>query len=434
MELRGDLPGDRRELRIQVGPFRVTVTETPGVTLTDREWDDIQLARRSYTAMWGGDGRGVVDDPLDGRDAQSCYRAWHYRAWIRDEMGAGKLVTMRKAGLVPAALSAKKRADPGELLPLDIRFWRVRTGPVASQTGPGVNALDVPLWAVLSAHARSLAPNDEDAQLRIAVMGRIAAFPHGEPKRTVRESERTAIAFTAIQLLAAHGDPSLLYVWSLCPELQDRVVGVRDIDGLYVAPDFRRTEDVLGLPVGSISMDDSLPEVREHKASYPGYFIDNDDAAGVVAGLLDDGLLTLSDLGPSIGRLIVAESADGRLGRQLEEVIALLARPDHRRLAKMLTSSRLFKYLGPLMAGKEPLSRLPAGELTTRLLRETGDGPFSATVSPAEWATSAWAVLDAAAEKYGEATRCTRPTPAPVAAPTDIEAVPAQLPLVAERA
>jgi hypothetical protein len=252
-------------------------------------------------------------------------------------------------------------------------------------------------------------------------MGRIATFPHGERKRTVRERERTAIAFAAMQLLACHGDSSLLHIWSLCPELRDRVVGIRDVHGTYISHDFRRTAEALGLPPGSVRLDNSLEEVRELKASYPGYWVDNADAARILTGLLEEGRFDLVDLAGVVRNLIARELALGADRTQLEEVQALLATPDNVRLAEILTSPRLFRYLIPLIAADRPGPGMARCDLRDRLLTETADGPFSALVVPAASAASAWAVLDAAAVKYGEAERSTRPT-SPAAAPPAVTA------------
>jgi hypothetical protein len=54
LELRGDLPGGRRELRAQVGSFTVVVAEIPARSLNEREWSDIKRARTAYASMWGG--------------------------------------------------------------------------------------------------------------------------------------------------------------------------------------------------------------------------------------------------------------------------------------------------------------------------------------------------------------------------------------------
>lgn len=406
VQLRGDLPGGRRELRLQVGPFSVVVEEIPGRNLTPVEWWDIVRARGSYRAMWGGDGSDVLmNDPLDGRDASCCYRAWHYRADVRDGDGPWKLVVMRKSALDPSALTAGQRADPGELLPGDIRWLTVHADGGC-----------IPLWDALRTWAARLAPRDEHAALRIASMGRIATYPYGDRKRTAREREKTAIAFAAIQLLATHGDPSPLHMWLLCPELRERVVGVHDVEGEYVAPDFTRTEDVLGLQPGSIRLDNSQWEVRDHKASYPGYFMDNDDAARCLAAMLEDRRITVADLGPTICRLVAGESPPWGNSRLFDELVGLVGGPDHGRLAEILTRPRLFKYLIPMLSGAQRLSRMSGDEFRDRLIRETGDGPFSAAVTPARWAANAWAVLEAAEAKYAR-----RPVFHPAAA--DLEPV-----------
>jgi hypothetical protein len=391
-ELRGDLPGGRRELRIRIGSFAVVVVEIPGRSVSDREWREIRRARGSYPAMWGGHDSDVfARDPLDG--AEAPYRAWHYCACVTGDDEPGKLVVMRKVTLAPSELTAEQRADPGDLLPLDIRFWTVRT-----------DVGSAPLWDALRNHARRLAPNEEHPELRIASMGRVAAYPYGEQQRTARERERTAIAFAAIQLLATHGDPSLLYVWSLCPELQDRVVSMYDVDGTHVRPAFKSTEELLGLPNGSVSLDNGSPVVQEHKTTFPGYFVDNEDAARLIAGLLDEGRLTPADLREPTMRLIARESAAGGDQALIDELMALVVEPDHQRLADVLTRPRLFQYLVPLLTGTRPPARMTAAELRTLLLRGTRDGPFSSTVVPAAWAASAWEVMGAAERKYGGAT------------------------------
>src|SRR5262249_4066883 len=135
----------------------------------------------------------------------------------------------------------------------------------------------------------------------------------------------------------------------------------------------------------------------QHRMLFPGYFVDNADAARVLAELVDCGRLTVADLRPSIGRLVESESGMGGAGRQVEELVAL---GDHRRLAEMLTRPRLFKYLAPLLAGGERPARMPAAELRQRLLFETGDGPLSSAVRPAAWSESALRVLLAVDGNY----------------------------------
>ena len=390
MRLRAGLSGGRRELRLEVGPYTVAVVEVPGRSLSEQEWHDILQARRSYVAMWGDAcAETVAGDALDGRDG-GPYETWHYLAWVRDGADPGRLLVMRKARLNAAALSERQRAEPGGLLPSDIRWWRVRT-----------DAGCMPLWEPLRVHARKLAPDDEWADLRIAALGRVAAYPLGERRPSPRKRQRTAVAFAAIQLLAAHGDANLLWAWTLCPEFQHRVLMVTDADGMPVAPDFRRTEDVLGLPARSVELDGSLPEVRRHKATAPGYFIDNEDAGRLLDGLLDGGRLTIGDLRPVIARLVEGEAAAGAT-EVVEEVLALLTARDHARLAELLVRPRLCKYLTPIISGAHPLPGMSFAELQARLVGDTRDGPFSSLVVPVEWAASARAVLDAIDGRYAD--------------------------------
>jgi hypothetical protein len=415
LELRGDLPGGRRELRIQIGSFTVVVAEIPGRSLNEGEWREIQRARNAYATMWGDHDSGVfTDDPLDGM-GDSPHRAWHYCAYVTAEAEPAKLVVMRKVVLVPSELSDEQRVDPGDLLPVDIRFWCVQT-----DVGP------VPLWDALRNHARWLAPHEPQPEFRIASISR-AASPLGE-RRSPGDRDRTAIGFAAIQILAAHGDPSLRYVCSLCPELRDRVTGLRSVGGGWVSPDFTRTEEMLGLPPNTVSLDNRLPVVQEHKTAFPGYFVHNDDAAQVIADLLDEGRITVADLrGPTM-RLLARESALGADTRLIDELASLVVEPDHRRLADVLTRPRLFQYLVPLIAGDRRLSRMSTADFRARLLYDTRDGPYSSTLIPAAWAASAWAVLEAAERKY----RVHPPGPLPlVAAPAWTAAPPPDVPAAA---
>jgi len=399
-ELRGDLPGGRRELRIEVGAFTVVVAEIPGRSLNENEWREIRRARDAYATMWGDHDADVfTDDPLDGR-GNSPHRAWHYCAYVTGDDEPAKLVVMRKVALVPSGLTEEQRGDPGDLLPVDIRFWRVQT-----------DVGSVPLWDALRNHARRLAPHDPQPEFRVASISR-AASPLGV-RRGPTDRDRTAIGFAAIQVLAAHGDPSLLYVCSLCPELRDRVMGLRTAAGRWVSPDFTRTVDMLGLPPNSVSLDNDLPVVQEHKTSFPGYFVHNEDAAQVIADLLDEGRITLEDLRSPTMRLLARESALAADTRVIDELASLIVEPDHRRIADVLTRPRLFQYLVPLIAGYRGLSRMSTAEFQARLLYETRDGPFSSTLLPAAWASSARAVLEAAERKY----RVRSPGPLPRVVP-----------------
>jgi hypothetical protein len=386
--LRTDLPGGRRQLRLDAGPYSVTVTEVPGQAMSGDEWDSVQLARLSYVAMWGCGDRSDIyaTDRMDGLGADAeRYDARHYLAWVRDGVEPARLLTTRKVTLRPAALTAAERADPGEWLPLDVGFWHVRPG-------------GFPLWEPLSAHLRGLAPDDDLAHFRIACLGRVGTFPF--ERRPAARRDATAVAWAATQVLAAHADPHLLWAWTICDEFQDRVMVVHDVDGTPVRPAFIRTEELLGLPRGSVSLDNGLEAVQQHKAGAPGYFVDNDDAAEVLAGLLERGRITIADLWPTIARLVESQAAAGGIGPPLDGMLHTIAASDHRGLAEVLTRPRAMKHLIPLLAGEEPLCRMSHGELRMRLLCETGDGPFSASALPETWSVGAWEMLRAVERRY----------------------------------
>lgn len=394
IELNESLPGGRRELRLDMGDISVSVLEVPGRSLNGAEWKDLQRARRSYAAMWGND--ILAADPFDGREP-SPYDTSHYLARVRDGSGSPRLLTMRRVRVAPARLTRELRANPLPVLPVDVRLWRVRTA-----TG------SMPLWVPLRTRARALAPRNPVAEFRIAALSRTGTYPYGGRGRGERERELTGIAFAAMQLLVTLGDDSLLYVCSLCPEFQDRVLGVTDVTGTYVPPDFTRTEDVLGLPRGAVQLDTSLEMVRRYKIALPGYFIDPGDAAAIIRELLDAGRIALDDLAPSVLRMVRDEMAFGGHPREHED-LAPVASLDHGRLARTLTRPRLFKYLVPLLEGDRPLAGMSVAELRARLIDGTRGRPFSATMRPKAWADRARAILEAAAAKYA------RPAEAPVA-------------------
>lgn len=386
MRLRTDLPGGRRELQVDVGPYSVVVTEVPGPSLTDGEWRDIQLARQSYRTIWGtadSDLSGMPLDPADGRGPEpNLFDARHYLARVRDRgLGMAKLVTARSVALSPELLQQLQR-EPIPLLPPDIRFWRVRAG-----TGW------TPLWDRLEWLARQLAPDHALAGRRIASLGKLAAFPAGQREGAPRRRGLTAVAWAAIQVLATRHDPSLLYVMTVRSELVSHVLSLAGV-GMSFTP----TEEVLGLATGSMTVDNDV--ARWHKVGRPGYWVHSGDAADALVDLLEHRLVTVADLRPTMARLIEGESAIGGAGRELEELLAVRARPNHRRLAALLTRPRLCKYLIPLLRGDEPLAHLSCAELRTRLLFQTRDAPYSCTVMPAAWAASALAVLEAA-EGFG---------------------------------
>lgn len=371
---------------MEVGPYTVVVTEVPGASLSKHERRDIDLTRQSYRTMWGGTEAEVAhgtEEDLDGDDgAQVAYNTRHYLAWVRDRgLDSVKLVTARRVNLQPGALNDE--GDPGQMLPPDIAFWRVHTPDGAAG----------PLWDWISAFARRLDPQEERVALRVACMGKLAAFPVGQRERSPRQRERTAVAWAAIQVLATLGDSNLLYVLTIRPELVSTVLTA---GGVGMA--FTSSEETLGLPPDSVFVSNVL--AWRHKVGRPGYWVHSGDAADALFGLLEQGRLTVAELRRAMGRLIEVESAIGGTGRELEELIALWREPDHRQLADLLTRPRMFKHLIPLLRGDERLSRISCGQLRACLLFATKNAPYSCTVLPGPWAASAQALLEATASRY----------------------------------
>ena len=382
------LADGRRGLRLALGSITVHTVEIPGRCLRPREWAVIQLARRSYAAMWGTS--FLAEDRFDGR-RPSMYDTKHYIAWVNDAACGRKMLTMRKVSINSARLAERLLRRINRFLPPDIRFW-----VVAGDSEARCN-----LWDVLTAHARRMAPDDPQAEFRIATLSRTGTFPYGERNKTRRMREQAAIAFSSIQLLASDLDADLLYVSFLCPEFQDKVLGIVDLNGGYVAPANTRTDEILGVAPGSTRMDNRLPAVREYKAKLPGYLIDNGSAAVLIARMLESGSITVADLQPTIAHLVEQEMTGGRDGDRLVDLLCAAAAGDHAHVAEFLTQPCMFKYMVPRIVSDAPLARMSGAEFRDCLIDQTSDGPFSSTRTPQDWLASAQRVLSAAREKYG---------------------------------
>ena len=382
------LVNGRRRLYLEIGSLTVEAVEIAAHCLDERDWAVVQLARRSYSAMWGTD--LLAEDVFDGR-GRSVYDTWHYVAWVKEDGEAGKLVTMRKVVLSPSRLTCEQIDQPLALLPPDIRFWGVHTDDGARS----------PLWEILKSYSRRLAPGEAHPEFRIASLSRTGTFPYRERERVRRRRDRTAIAFAAIQLLAACESTDLLYVSHLCSEFQERVLAIEDVDGRSMAPAHFKTDEILGLPMGCTRMDNRLPVVREHKAILPGYLLDNDSARALLAQLLHEGRLSIADLQPTIANVVEQEVALGGERAPLVDLVCAATSRDYDCVAEALTRPLFFKYMVPRIMSNEPLAHMSGAEFRDALIDGTADGPFSSTRSPRDWLESACRVLEAAKAKYG---------------------------------
>src|SRR5215471_9977858 len=96
-----ELPDGRRHLHFRIGSTAVSAVDIPARCLSARDWAVLQLARRSYAAMWGA--HVHAEDAFDSR-GRSIYDTRHYAAWVKEDGEAGKVVTMRKVRVDPARL------------------------------------------------------------------------------------------------------------------------------------------------------------------------------------------------------------------------------------------------------------------------------------------------------------------------------------------
>ncbi len=389
----------RRWLELQVGSaLDIQVLESPARSLRPAELEAIDRARCSY-GMWGDAVPAVQWDALDGLTGGG-YDTRHYLAKVLDRAdGSCKVVTTRTVRLVPEAMTARQRAHPHRLLSSDVAWWETPEGE--------------PLWTHLRQYARRLAPGDRHAPLRVASLGRVATYPHGEGERPPRKRERTAFAFAAIQLLATTDPTHLAFTIVLCAELRDRVLGIRTPKGAYLVPAFPPAAEVLGL--SAVRLNRQLPEVQEHLWRYPGYWLDNDDAAGRVQEALEMGLVRpeeLADAFDAIHRQATPEEYEAlrrmRIGivdpvmtpEEAREVTAgeRVARPPrfdcmkyHRDLGHVLTRPRYARHLVPLLETHPALRAL---------VLQAGDGPFCSILTPSTMAQDARALLIAGSRKY----------------------------------
>ncbi len=372
--------------------------ESPARSLRRDELAGIERARRSY-GMWGDASRAVQWDALDGLTGGG-YDTRHYLAKVRDLADeSGKVVATRMVRLLPAALTARQRARPHGLLSSDVAWWETTEGE--------------PLWPHLRRYARQLAPRDRHAPLRVASIGRIATWPHGEGERPSRKRERTALAFAAIQLLATTDPTHLAFTIVLCTELPDLVLGITTTGGHRLTPAFPPAAQVLGLP--GLRLNRRLPEVQEHLWRYPGYWLDNDSAADRLREALDVGLVGLGDLQDAFQGIQCQATVEEReriarvrIGivdpvmteEEAREVAAgfRVARPPrfdrakhHRDLGRVLTWPRYARHLVPLLEERPGLRAH---------MLQAGDGPFCSILTPSTMAVGARALLLAAGRKY----------------------------------
>lgn len=397
---------DKRELVLNIGPMAVKVIEIPAAGLNDEEWSTIQAARQSYFAMWGGNSHKgeIEEDPFDGREEDSPYTTHHYLASVDMEGEPTKFITMRKVIIRP-----DWKGEPATL-PDDLSVWSVRDR---------ARQQEYPLWDVVL----GLKGTDESVRqqggLRVAAISRTGTFPYDAEEKKEIQRERTAVAFAAIQLLAADTQteeecPHFLSCMQ-CPEFPNKVLSIYDKTGNLVKLDFATTESTLALPPEyDVVLDNDNPKVQMLKTRFPGYWQNNETAATVLMQLVMQGRLRGNDLLKKPYALLVADISQATDGEKLSKLKATMpilkeniidATPEELALVesflRLLTKSRNYKHAISLLTTEGKISpNLTGDELRDELIRRAGDGPYSSLLKPDMWRSSALNLLLHAKEKY----------------------------------
>jgi hypothetical protein len=388
-------PHGRRELKLSIDTMHIQVVEIPADKLTADEWREIQTARESYASMWGKGNEGIDDikeDPFDGRCLQGTpYKVWHYMAKIEQEGEPTKTLTLRKIHYAAEELSHLSLI--GLHLPDDIYNWSLRDTSLHLTTS---------LWDEIQGRIQ----RNEIASF--SVISRLGTAPYGVAEKTQRQKEKTAITFAAMILLAASEHVGDMIFAQLRVGFPEKVLSLQKAGGQKVTLAFPRTEDTLGLGHDrTLILDNDHPTVVEYKTNFPGYWLNNEKAAEVLADLVRRNLLSVQELLTVWKQVkaILKRTADdqerGKLVADLQKVGITLpidfptAFTDEVRrpgFLRVLTSPRYFKFVTPLFQENPHLRHA--------LIYEAGDGPYSAAMVPARWTRNAERFLFSAKEKY----------------------------------
>lgn len=374
-----DQPDGRQELSLNIGSLRINALAIPAPSLTEKEWGHIQLARQSFARMWGGNGYDITsEDIFDGRDPNSPYEVTHYIAKVYDDTDsqvAEKSITMRRVAL--------RTTDKTIQLPDDITFWNVH----------GDNERITPLWHYLERYL--LDHGSTNPALDVAAISRSGTTPYGHRDKTRRQRERTALGFAAIQILATETNNHLLFICQLCDEFKTKALSLTSPSEQIVMLNFVKTGDTLGFPASwGLKLDDQNPDVQQHKANYPGYWVDNTDAKLTLEELIRSNKLSINDFESPIKKLLESADKDFLRYDELQLCYEILENPNgkYQDVIAFVTKPPIFKFLIPLIEEN--------AELREAFIFHTRDGPFSSSFRPQDWRESALNLLAIAQEKY----------------------------------
>lgn len=405
----------KRILKFSIGDMDVKAVEVPADVISKTDWSRIQKARESYHKMWGGNGyhRVVEEDPFDGRSSEHLpFQTHHYIASIERLGEQTKYLTLRRVSFnYDRAIDATGiPVDKGAVFPDDIAFWQV-SNTITGQV--------MPFWNLLRDYSNInglVVPYPTSQRLRVASLSRTGTYPYDVEERTEIQREKSGIAFAAMEILATDCRENDFLVSQLCSEFREGVLSLKTVEGNLVTPAFYPTTETLNLPPHIIlKLNNEHRGVYEHKAHFPGYWLDNNGAGRVFSELIEDGRLLAKDLVPTLREIFRDCTGRDRI-RLLKDLakIGLDGLPAKdldnfywdvegcKKIVLLLTRSRYSKYLVPMLNTSGQITdRLSGEELRSLLVYTAGDGPYSSTYTPSGLRKNAFDLLIAAKEKYG---------------------------------
>lgn len=368
--------------------------------------------RESYE-MWRGYGikvprYSISQDVFDGWYKDTLFDTNQYYVDVidRENPAANLTLTMRSVHLKHPDRRDKIHVPPRArwtYLPEDITFWNVRdirSGEI------------VPLWDVESTYLREGMGITNGLSLENVVAGiSRTGIMRNEIERDEKARAMTPVGFAAINVLAMDQERSALINMMQNTEFRDTVLAIKDRSGNPVKLDFRRTEETLKLPNHwNVELDIEHPAVAGLMIDYIGYWTDNEDRLRFMRSLAESGVITYADIYPCLKFLYSNASKKGRERvKQVLEERGLINNDEVRNVGiksesseltiasmEMLAEVRNVKYFVPFLK-----SQGKGEEIAQALVREVKPGPYSATVTPEEWAQSNLNLLKVAQDRFG---------------------------------
>lgn len=282
-------------LSVEIGSttIAVEIAKAPGIPWDQKLREDIETARASYRVAWG--------DVLTWDEFDRFPDTYNYIAFATYPSPDGDMV-----GEVLSNRLVVRR-------PEDLEFYALEGKPLidAIPSRMGLIAGESRIGSIRPPHATS--------------------------------NTRTIEAFAAIKLQMVEDArfQGIDYIaCQLRPEMTTKVLRVNGI-----SYDFPPTEDVLGVPPGSIHLDRNNPAVVRHILRFPGYFLDTGGVFDVVEDVIKGGKLSEDEF---------------KFRSGLDAVNAL-------------KNPRNVKEIVPLLDPETPVGLM----LRARFLEEVPDGTFS---------------------------------------------------------